>query len=339
MSRPLALFLPALAVLSLAGCGRPSGVQKPVDTRAPATVRTAAVEAVSATRMQSVTATVRPVERASLSARIMGKVSRLHAPIGASVKAGEPVVTLEAGEVEARLQQARALLAQVERDLARETTLVKQGASSAEVALTLADRRRAAEAAVKEAETLASYTLLVAPFDGMITGRHVEIGDLAVPGAPLVELEGLTRLRAEAQVPESLPVLKIGDSIPVRIEDEIVEGRIAELSPSAAPVSRTRLAKIELPSSATARSGQFVRVLWPAGEHHFLRAPASAVTRFGQMERVWVVEDGRARLRLVRTGSIQADRIELLSGVVAGEVLIVDPSASLRDAHPVEIVR
>jgi RND family efflux transporter MFP subunit len=333
MSLLPAATLSAVALLLFAGCGRPSGGPQPIVEGDPLAVTTAVVEEVVSARLQGVTATVRPVNRASLSARLMGRVAELHVPIGASVRAGDPIITLDAGEIEARLQQARANFDQIERDLARETTLVRQGASSAEVARTLEDRRRAAAAAVREAETLVSYTTVSAPFDGVVTGRHVEVGDLAVPGAPLIELEGPSRLRAEAQVPESLAALAVGISVTVQLDDSVVTGQVAEFSPSADPATRTRLAKIELPAGSPARSGQFARVLWPAGEHRSLVAPASTVTRFGQMERVWIVADERAHLRLVRTGALQGDRIELLSGVSAGELLVVNPPAALRDGQ------
>jgi hypothetical protein len=153
----------------------------------------------------------------------------------------------------------------------------------------------------------------------------------------LLELEGASRLRAEAQVPESLPSLSVGAAVAVRLDAAVVEGRLAELSPSADPATRTRLAKIDLPAGAGARSGQFVRVLWPAGERRGLFVPAAAVTRFGQMERAWAVEEGRARLRLVRTAEAGDGRLEILAGLSADERVVLAPPATLRDGRPVTV--
>jgi len=333
-------LLPAalLAVLLIhAGCSRSAPSASEVQAGKAITVATETVKASVTPRYQDVTATVRPVERATIAARVMGRIERIHVPIGGRARAGDPLVTLQADEIQARLEQAKAQLDQVTRDLARETTLVGQGASSAETARALEDRRRAAAASVNEASALWSYTTLTAPFDGVVTRRAAEVGDLAVPGTALLELEGLGPLRAEAEVPESFALLTPGSTITVRLDDVEVAGTLAELSPAADPMSRTRLAKVELPASAPARSGQFVRIRWPAGENHSLLAPVSAVTRFGQMERVWVVSDGRVNLRLVRTGAQSGDRIELLSGVTAGEILVVNPTASLRDGQPVNL--
>ncbi len=333
-------LLPAALLAALlvhAGCSRPAPSASNARTEGAITVTTEQVEASVMPRYQDVTATVRPVERATVAARVMGRIERIHVPIGGQVKAGEPLVTLQADEIQARLEQARAQLDQVTRDLARETTLVGQGASSAETARALEDRRRAAAASVNEATALWSYTTLTAPFDGVVTRRAAEVGDLAVPGAALLELEGVGLLRAEAEVPESFALLTPGARIAVRLDDVELTGTLAELSPAADPVSRTRLAKVELPANSAARSGQFVRVRWPAGENRRLLVPTSAATRFGQMERVWVVSAGRLTLRLVRTGARFGDRIELLSGVAEGETVVVKPTPALRDGQPVNL--
>jgi RND family efflux transporter MFP subunit len=200
----------------------------------------------------------------------------------------------------------------------------------------LEDRRRAAAAAVAEATTFASYTTLTAPFAGVITRRAVEPGDLAAAGAPLLELEGTDRLRAELAVPESLPSLPVGSTFRVMIDGATVEGRLAEFSPAGDPVTRTRMAKIDLPANTAVRSGQFVRVAWPAGNEEALLIPANALTHFGQMEQVFVAEGGRAQLRLVKTAGRIGDRIRVLAGLTAGESVVIAPPSTLRDGQPLE---
>ena len=86
------------------------------------------------------------------------------------------------------------------------------------------------------------------------------------------------------------------------------------------------------------RSGQFARVAWPAGETKALVVPAAAVTTFGQMERVFVVANNSASLRLVKTGARHGAEIEILSGLAAGERVVSDVAAApLRDGQPVEV--
>ncbi|HEY0968061.1 MAG TPA: efflux RND transporter periplasmic adaptor subunit [Opitutaceae bacterium] len=333
------LALPFLAAaLGLSACGQPAD-RKASDDRPPAVATTSTVEAVVLPRTQPVAGTVRPAERATLSARIMGNVTRAPAALGTRVTANEVLMELSAGEIQARLDQARANLDQVERELARENTLVTKGASSVESVRLLEDRRRAAAAAVDEATTFASYTSLRAPFAGVITRRFVEAGDLATAGVPLLEIEATDHLRAELAVPESLDLIAAGTELAIDLagSDRALTGRLAEISPAADPATRTRLAKVDLPAGFSVRSGQFVRVLWPAGREEALLVPARAVTSFGQMEQVFVVEEGRARLRIVKTGGRQGDRVRILSGLTAGESVVVAPAATLRDGQRLEI--
>ena len=248
------------------------------------------------------------------------------------------MVTLSADEIAARLAQAQAALDSTLREQARETTLRDKGVSPAETVLTLTDRRRSAEAAVREAQSLHNYTQVTAPFAGVITRKLVQLGDLAQPGTPLLEIEGPTGLRAEIEVPASLPLPSIGTVLRVVFTAGEATGTLTELSPAADPLTRTRLAKLTLPAGTpAARSGDFVRVLWPAGESTALTVPPAAVSPFGQMERVFVLVSGHAQLRLVKTaGSDEHGHLRISAGLEADETLILAPPASLRDGQPVE---
>jgi RND family efflux transporter MFP subunit len=289
-------------------------------------------------RTQSVAGTLRPADHAIIASKIMGTATHADFTIGQSVKAGEILMTLSAGEMEARLAQAQSTLDSLVRDLERDQSLVASGAAPAEAARALADRRRGAEAAVQEAKTLLGYTQITAPFTGVITRKFIQTGDLAQPGTPLLEVEGTSELRAEVEVPASLPLLAVGTTIKVEFAGGESAGTLAEISPSADPVTRTRLAKVSLSSdAASARSGDFVRVLWPQGNITVITVPPEAVSVFGQMERVFVVTEGRARLRLVKTAGSNAGQAIITAGLDAGETVIVGPSAALHDGQAVEI--
>jgi hypothetical protein len=94
--------------------------------------------------------------------------------------------------------------------------------------------------------------------------------------------------------------------------------------------------KLDLPPSAAARSGQFGRAAIPTGlQKQILRVPASAVITRGQMELVFVAAENRAQLRLVRAGKRGADHVELLSGVTAGESIVIEGAEQLRDGQPI----
>lgn len=336
MIRTLVVFTAAIALFA-AGCGRRDGRPASQGLQ-PVAVRTATVVQTRVPRLQPVAGTVLPQARAVVAAKLLASVASADFAVGQRVQAGELLVRLSAAEVGARVAQAQAALNQARRDRDREAALLEKGASTADLVRSLEERQSMAEAALLEAKSLLGYTDVKAPFAGVVTRRLVNAGDLAAPGTPLFAVEGEDRLRAEVQVPESLPSLPLGTPLRIDADDVQVEGTLAELSPAGDPMSRTRLAKIDLPAGAAVRSGQFVRAFWPAGENDAILVPADAVSLFGQMERVFAVAPGgSAQLRLVKTGTRIDGQLQVLSGLNPGEKVVLAPPATLRDGQPLEV--
>ena len=331
-----ARLLPVLLVLGLAACGRTGPAPAPADGPALA-VRTAAATRESLPVRLESPATVRPAERAGIAAKLTGTVASFPHGLGSAVAAGDVLLTLNAPEAAARLRQTQAQLAEADRNADRARVLVEKGVNPADSLRDAEDRQRYAQANVAEAEALLAYATVRAPFAGVITETHVLPGDLATPGLPLLALESTQHLRAEGSVPEKAAAgLRPGDALEVLLDDAAasVTGRIEEMSAAADAVSRTVLVKVAVPAGS-ARSGQFARLLVPAGASEAILVPATALTRFGQMERVFVVEQNRAALRLVKTGRTLGDRLEILSGLAGGEPVIVAPPAALREGQRV----
>ena len=141
-------------------------------------------------------------------------------------------------------------------------------------------------------------------------------------------------------MPASLaPSLRLGTELEVCVTDIATPFHcaVAEISAAADSTTHTVLVKLALPATDAWLSGRVahVKLSGPAAER--LLVPASAVSRFGQMERVFVVQEGRTQLRLVKTGATHGDRVELLAGVAAGENVVVAPPAILRDGQPVTL--
>ncbi len=133
--------------------------------------------------------------------------------------------------------------------------------------------------------------------------------------------------------------LALGDKLGVRVsgvKNELA-GVVSEIAPSADPNSRTFLVKLDLPPTPGLRAGQFGRVTVPVGETSALRVPATAVLQRGEMELVFVVVNSHAQLRIVKTGKRVGDEVELVSGVDAGERVVVDGAPRLADGQPVEV--
>lgn len=334
------LHFPALmsATLLLLGCHRESSSLPPASLP-PVAVQLTTVEAHGLTATEEVVGTVRATLRAAVEAKLAGRVEALLVVPGQTVKQGDTLASLDAREVKARLDSAQAIRDQAAKDLERITRLVKDGAATASELDAVQARQRIAAAAVAEAETMLGHARVVAPFDGVITRKLADVGDLATPGRPLVEIEDPTRLRFEADVPEALlDQLRLGAKLPVRIASlkNAAEGVVSEIAPVAEAVSRTYLVKLDLPAVAGLRAGQFGRVTVPTGDASVPHVPASAVIQRGQLEYVFAAEGGKAQLRLIRTGKRFGDEVEVVSGLGAGEKIVATEPGKVQDGQPLE---
>ena len=333
-------FLLSLSVLALlAGCADRSAPEGAASLP-PVRVHAATIHAVEVHVLVDIAGTVRPVQRAQIAAKVMGVIADLPVALGQRVKAGDLLVKISAGEISARAAQAGSQLNQARRDLTRERDLLGKGASTPDMVKNLEDRYAMTEAMMREAQVMLGYTAVRAPFDGVVARKLANPGDLAAPGQPLLEVEGTTDFQVEAGIPDSLAArLAPGATLAVEVPAAGADfsGRLVELSSAADPLTRTVTAKIAVPAGAAVGSGQYARVQVAGAPITVLLAPAGAVSVLGEMERVFVAENGRAILRLVKTGAARGSQVEILSGLADGDRVVTDPPAGLREGTPLEI--
>jgi multidrug efflux pump subunit AcrA (membrane-fusion protein) len=205
------------------------------------------------------------------------------------------------------------------------------------------DRIEQAKAEVRNAEAFLSYASVTAPYAGIITARHVDAGAMSAPGVPLLTIEDSNNYQLEASVEESqLSRIKMGDRVPVTIDalgQHDLAGTVSEIVPSGDPSSRSFLVKIRVPMGPGLRSGMFGRARFAGEQQESLTVPASAVISRGQLTGVMIADEAnRARFRLVKPGKRYADRVEILSGVEAGERVILDSLDRIQDGSAVSVV-
>ena len=201
-------------------------------------------------------------------------------------------------------------------------------------------RRSQAEAEIAGVGVALGYATLTAPFAALVTERKADPGSLATPGAPLLTLEREGNPRLEASIDESrLSLVRVGESVAVEIDglSRTVSGRVAEVVPPIDAATRSFTVKIDLPALPGLRSGMFGRAGFAGGKRGALLVSQSAVLERGQIRSVYVVEGDTARLRLVTLGEGRDDRREVLSGLTAGERIIVKPAPLLADGARVAI--
>ncbi len=300
-------------------------------------VQTIAAQGLQGT--QEVVGTVRAKLRATLEAKVSGRISRMPVRLGDRVKSGQLVAELDVAEVKAKFSQAEAVYHQAKTDRDRFERLRARDAVTPQEFEATNARYEVAKANLQEARSILDYAKVRAPFAGRVTHKLADVGDLASPGRPLIEIEDPTNLQLEVAVPEALSrFVGIGAPIPVRMAGaaDRVEATVSEIAPAADPNSRTLLVKLDLPSSPDLRAGQFGRASIPTGRTQVLRLPERAILRRGSLEIVFVADEGRAKLRLVKTGKRFDDMVEVVSGLESGESVVVEGARSLADGQPIE---
>jgi len=200
-----------------------------------------------------------------------------------------------------------------------------------------------AKAALSEAQATLGYAKIVAPFSGRVLERRIDPGALASPGMPLFVLADEGVVRIEAPVPESRAAdVAVGDDVTVQVgsADKTLTGKVEEIVPSVDVASRAFLSKIDLPAGTEQlRPGTYVRVSFTVGAQQALVVPTTAISSFGAIDRVFVVEGNRARLRMIARGESQGPFTRVLSGLSPNETVVAVPTSELRDGSPVAIVQ
>jgi RND family efflux transporter MFP subunit len=193
-----------------------------------------------------------------------------------------------------------------------------------------------ARAASDAAETTASFALVTAPFDGVITEKMVEPGNMTAPGTPLVRVEDTRGFRLDVRVDESrVGLISTGDRVPVSLDSAAggpvtVSGSVSDIGRAVDADARAFLVKIALPSTAGMRSGAFGRARFSGQVRRAIHVAESAIVRRGQMTSVFVVENGIARLRLVSVSGT-----EVLAGLTEGDAVVLAPPPLLTDGRRV----
>jgi len=197
-----------------------------------------------------------------------------------------------------------------------------------------------ADEEVRSTEVARSYAEVLAPFAGLVIAKSVEPGSLALPGAALFTIEREGAYRLEASVDEGhLAAIRVGQAVSVTLDgvDRALEARVSEIVPAVDAASRAYTVKIDLPAVPALRSGVFGRATFQLGSRPLLEIPAGAVTERGQLQSIFVADNGIARMRLITAGQKAKDRVEVLSGLSAGERVIFPVPRGLADGARVEV--
>lgn len=223
------------------------------------------------------------------------------------------------------LDEAAAALQSAEARVAGASARALQATSAVESARAASDQARATE----------SFTRITAPFDGVVTEKMVDPGNMASPGIPLLRVEDTSEFHLEVRLDESRARdVRRGSRVPVFLgtADSAIGGTVDEVSRAVDADARAFVVKMALPEIPGLRSGEFGKARFRASPRRALTVPPSAIVRHGQLTSVFVVDDGRARVRLVNVSGS-----EVLAGLTESELVILAPPAGIADGQRVTV--
>lgn len=294
----------------------------------------------------STEATVEAVRQSTVSAQVAGRITAVNFDVGDHVKAGQVIVRIDPAELSQAVAGSRAQVAQAEAQLAnakanyeRQLQLFRQKFISQAALDRATAEYRAAQAAAQAAKAGAgqtsavrSYTTLTAPFSGVVMARHVEVGEMATPGKPLMTGFDPTDLRVVANIPQ-YKLAEIQKSAKASVEipslNKWIEAKGITVLPSADAATHSVKVRIDLPEvlNKGVIPGIYARAYFATGETRKLVIPNSAVLRRSEITGVYVLDArNRVSLRQVRLGEpAPTGEVEVLAGLNPGDTIALDP--------------
>jgi membrane fusion protein (multidrug efflux system) len=318
----------------------------------PEAVSSARAEAAEWQAAQSAVGTVLAVQGVTLSAELGGTVREIGFEDGSLVKKGQVLVRLDTSSEAAQLSGAEA-----EAELARLTrtrvqTLHGQGANTqSELEVALA-RALQAEASVANLRAIIAKKVIRAPFEGRISIRQVELGQVLAPGAPIASLQSVDPVHVEFLLPQqSLSVIRPGQKVRLRVDvfpQDAWEGALTTINPEVELASRNvRMRASVANPDGRLLPGMFASVdVLAEGKRQVVAVPATAVLFAPYGDSVFVLEDGQdaagkpslvAQQRFVRLGERRGDFVAVASGLKPGETVVSNGAFKLRNGATVVV--
>ncbi|MDD2925285.1 efflux RND transporter periplasmic adaptor subunit [Rhodoferax sp.] len=319
-----------------------------VMAQGPAPVPVAAVQIKAVGQGFEMDGVVQPVKQSTVSSQVSGRLTALAVKAGDRVRAGQLLASIDDREAQSGVQRSQAQVAQAQaelhnaqasfertRDLLRQGFISQAAMDTAQAQLKSAQAARdQASAGVQQANLSQGFARVTAPFDAWVLQTHAEVGDLALPGKPLLTLYAPLPMRAVVQVPVSRSK-SLSERVSVEVQVPTADGSLQWIRPlttsqlpGADPVSQTIEWRLDLPVQAAngLTPGQQLRVRFAAGQVRRLVIPAAAVLRRGELTAVYVVAGQGFALKAVRLGADHGSQgVEVLAGLTEADRVALHP--------------
>jgi membrane fusion protein (multidrug efflux system) len=343
-SHALAVVL-AFSALAVASCsnGKAKDKSEPeADTAVPVEVqplRRAEIVAV-----HSGTAPIEAHEEAEVVAKVGGELRQVLVEEGDTVRAGQPLARLDGDRLRLEVAQTEANLRKLERDYKRQLELSEKGLVAKGTAENAKFDLDALRAAYDRARLELGYTEIRAPIDGVVSARHIKVGNTIAPNTPAFRVTNLDPLVAYVHIPEKefrkLAPQQTAEVVVDALGGERFQGTISRISPTVDPKTGTFRARVEVPDpSRRLKPGMFARVnIVYERRADALQLPRAAILDADGEQSVFVVANGKAEQRSVRTGLASGGWLEVVEGLDGSEQVVVVGQGGLKSGTPVKIV-
>jgi membrane fusion protein, multidrug efflux system len=347
-SHRLARWLVAATVAGAlaGGCSNGKAKEKdPADEQATAVpVETQPLKRAEMLAVYSGTAPIEAHEEAEVVAKVGGEIRQIFVEEGDTVKTGQVLARLDGDRLRLELAQIDANLRKLERDYKRQLDLSEKGLVAKGTAENAKFDLDALRASYDSARLELSYTEIRAPIDGVVSARHIKIGNTIKPNDPTFRITDLDPLVAYVHIPEKefrkLAPGQTADVVVDALSGERYVGTISRISPTVDPQTGTFRARVEVPDTTRRlKPGMFARVnIVYDRRPDTLQLPRTAILDADGEKSVYIVADGKAQQREIRTGLTNGGWIEVVEGLQGDERVVVVGQAGLKSGTPVKVV-
>ena len=303
-------------------------------------------------------------QTANISSRIMGTITKIYVKVGDRVAKGQTLISISSpdmlsrrAQTDANIAAAEANLSNAKKDFDRYTNLYKKQSASAKELDNSTLQYNAAKAGLEaarqmrnETNNMIGYTTITAPFNGVVSQRLADEGNMANPGMPLLTIVENGELQVNAMVSEAdINLIKKGTEATAAIKalQKSIPINVSAISPSSSETGGLYLVKfnISAENKKDLYSGMYVNINIPvkrdsnyAEKNQGIYVPATAIIKKDQLSEIYTIsEQQTAILRLVRTGKTKGDQVEIISGLSEGEKFILHADGVLYNGVPVQV--
>lgn len=304
--------------------------------------KTAKVELRNVAQVQTLDAVIEAVHQSTVSSETQGRITEINFDVDDTVVEGQVLIRITSAEQQAGLSDARAGVSEAQarfneaesefnrvQDVFNKKLVAKSQLDKASADLQASKQRlQSAKAKLKQASEKLKYTNIQAPFSGVVVERLVQPGEAVKPGTPVMTGLSLASLRAVAQVPQSLVgIVRNNPAVTVSVAgSEPLTATGLTVKPVATGASHSFTLRAALPANAKdIYPGMLAKLSFAIGEGQHLMVPGLAVVQRSELTAVYVLENERVSFRQIRIGRTVNGDVEVLSGLVAGELVALDP--------------